>query len=82
MKPRIIVKINRQMVPPIMAILALEDYEGHPSAARACTGALRPGNALVHKPQVQRYQPPTLVLPLPGPDAMDLGLIPSSSDAV
>lgn len=64
MRPRIIGKINRQMVPPIMAILALEGHEGHPSGARA------------HTPRSRDARPdPTL----PGLGAVALGLIVSSA---
>ena len=41
---------------------------------------VRPGSALVPKPQVHRCQPLTLVPLLPAPEAVDLGLIPSSAN--
>lgn len=64
-RPRIIRRINRQTVHPIV-LCGLEGCECHPSPAWACPGTLRHHDALVHKPQVQRGQPSAPVLPLPG----------------
>jgi len=78
MKPRIISKINRQVVPPVRAILALGGCEGHPVGGRGMSRLLRVPRIQLRTDPRSRDTHPTLIPLLLGREPADLALISRS----